>query len=218
MSGFSEENSTTGLEPVSLEYQEALEQLRLVNEVFVRSRRYRNLPGASGIAAGLLALGGGGLFWFRHQDVSAAPASFVLTWAVVWALAVGAHFFFSLRNANRRMEPLLSEVALLLGQTILPAVLAAFFLAAALYRLGQVELLAGMWTLLYGMGILSCRPYVDAWIGWFGWCFLLLGALHLLFFSQYPNEFMTLTFGTLHLGYGLRTNLADARENGGKWQ
>ena len=59
----------SSMEPASLDYQEALAQLRLVNDVFIRSRRYRNLPGASGFVAGGLALAGGSLFLWRWGSI-----------------------------------------------------------------------------------------------------------------------------------------------------
>jgi hypothetical protein len=193
------------------QYQEALEQLRLVNEIFVRTRRYRNLPGASGIVAGLLALAGGIAFRLAYGSVAAAPGAFVLTWTVVFLLALGAHLFFSLQNANRRLEPLVSEVALLLAQTIIPVQLVAIVVPLALYGAGDVEHMAGLWLLLYGLGVLSCRPYVDRWIGWFGWSFLLLGSAHLLLWPAHPNEFMTYGFGLTHLAYGAHATWADSR-------
>ncbi len=198
------------MESFSIEYHEAVDQLRVVNEIFVRSRLYRNLPGASGITAGLLALFGGTLFGWTYGSAADFPLAFIATWTLVWVLALMSHLFFSIRNANRRMEPVLSEVALLLAQTILPALAVAAILAVAMVRLGQVELLAGLWILVYGMGVLSCRPYVDPWIGWFGWSFLIIGSIHLVWLPGHSNGFMTLSFGLLHLGYGLRTSWIDA--------
>jgi hypothetical protein len=193
------------------QYEEALEQLRLVNEIFVRTRRYRNLPGASGIVAGLLALCGGTAFHLIYGSSAAAPGAFVLTWTVIFLLALSAHLFFSLQNANRRLEPLVSEVALLLAQTIVPVQLVAIIMPLALYRSGDVQHVAALWLLLYGLGVLSCRPYVDRWIGWFGWSFLLLGSVHLLVFPAYPNQFMTFGFGLTHLAYGIHATWAEGR-------
>jgi hypothetical protein len=193
------------------QFQEALEQLQLVNEIFVRTRRYRNLPGASGIFAGALALLGGTYFSMEYGSVVRAPGAFVTTWTVVFVLALSAHVYFSLRNANRRMEPLVSEVALLLAQTIIPVQVAAIVVPLALYHAGDAQHLAGLWLLLYGIGVLSCRPYVDSWIGWFGWSFIVLGSVHLLWLPQHQNEFMTFGFGLTHLVYGVRTSWVETR-------
>ena len=193
------------------QYQEALEQLRVVNEIFVRTRRYRNLPGASGIVAGALALIGGLSFSVLYGPAAVAPGAFVATWVVIFVLALAAHLFFSVQNANRRMEPLISDVVLLLAQTIVPVQLVAIVLPLALYRAGDVGHLAGLWLLLYGVGVLSCRPYVDRWVGWFGWSFLILGSIHLLFLPGHPNEFMTFGFGLTHLVYGVRMTWAEGK-------
>jgi hypothetical protein len=196
---------------LEVQYEEALDQLRLVNEIFVRSRRYRNLPGASGFVAGALALAGGTFFQATFGSVLRWPGAFAATWGIVFVLALSAHLLFSLRNANRRMEPLVSEVALLLARTIAPVQIAAIVVPLALYHAGQVQLLAGLWMLFYGIGVLSCRPYVDDWVGWFGWSFVGLGAVHMLFFPHLQNELMTLGFGLMHLAYGVRTAWVDAR-------
>jgi hypothetical protein len=193
------------------QYEEALDQLRLVNEIFVRTRRYRNLPGASGVVAGVLALTGGTAFRLIYGTVDAAPGAFVVTWTAIFLLALSGHLFFSLQNANRRMEPLVSEVALLLAQTIIPVQVVAVVVPIALYRAGDTQYLAGLWLLFYGIGVLSCRPYVDRWIGWFGWSFVLLGSVHMLLLPAHSNQFMTYGFGLTHLAYGALATWSDSR-------
>ncbi len=176
--------------------KEAEQTLSVIRTLMERSTCYTNLSGHAGIAAGLLTLVGCGLrIWLRTP--------FLTTWMGVLITTVGAVIFFTARLAQANGEPLWTRQARTVVMALLPAFGAALLLTLVLFRVGQQALLPGLWMLLWGVGALAMSFFTPRVISMLGATFLAAGTLVLLAPPVHDALSMGLTFGAIHLAYGI---------------
>jgi hypothetical protein len=72
-----------------------------------------------------------------------------------------------------------------------------------LARVGAVELLPGMWRLLYGTSVVTGGSYSVRPLPLMGAGFMLAGVLALLAPPSLGNLFMAAGFGGLHIAFGI---------------
>jgi hypothetical protein len=154
---------------------EALEQLDAIHEHLTKTEVYRGFT-----APGVALVGVVGLAAAAAQPwvVGAAPAAGVvaywLTVAGVGALlgggaAVHAYAVREDEYARRRTRRVLAQ--------FLPCVLAGGLVTAAFVRGGPdlVGYLPGAWAVVFGLGVISARPYLPRGIGLVGLGYVLAG-------------------------------------------
>jgi hypothetical protein len=83
-----------------------------------------------------------------------------------------------------------------------PAILAGALLTAVFFRAGAALFLPGMWLLLYGAGVVSGGSASVRIVPLMGACFMLAGALALLFPAWNPI-LLPAGFGGLHVLFGV---------------
>jgi hypothetical protein len=86
----------------------------------------------------------------------------------------------------------------------------AILLTIALARLGLTHLMAGVWLLLYGAGVVTGGAFSIPLLPAMGSSFLAIGTLA-LFIPARSDAFMALGFGGLHILFGALI----ARKHGG---
>jgi hypothetical protein len=92
-----------------------------------------------------------------------------------------------------------------------PPLVAGALLTAVLYRAQVVELIPGMWLLLYGVGIVTGGAFSVKIVPVMGLGFMLVGAAALFCPAAWGNSLMAAGFGGLHLIFGIII----ARRHGG---
>ena len=134
---------------------------------------YRATPVA---ASGALALAAG-LF----QRWSAPSAyGFVALWVATAAVSFGLNFFVIARaygTSPRQWERSLAFAALL---DLMPAMVGGTLLTVALVARDSVELLPGIWMIVYGIGVMASRRHIPRPCGWIGLAYVVAGAATLL--------------------------------------
>jgi hypothetical protein len=152
----------------------ALAQIEAIHEHLAKSevyRGWRSVPVAASGAIGLAAAA----WQSTHGPVD--PETFVRYWIAVAiaSLLVGCaeivwHYAARADAGDRR------RTRLVLGQ-FLPALAAAALVSAALLRLDPrtVAILPGVWSLLFGVAVLSARPYVPTAGLWVAAYYLIAG-------------------------------------------
>ena len=188
------------------------DNLRVIRRLMERGRRYEAITGRGALLAGVAALVVAGLVqWLAHASGFGRAWGFLIAWpALALACAAGllrAGLRIPARPNDVETERL-SSAARAVGRAVLPAyVLSAALTLAALSTL-HVMILPGAWAALHGIAILATAYHAPRRLVILGWIFLLSGAGMLaaigLFRLQVPpNLAMAITFGGLHLGYGL---------------
>ncbi len=126
--------------------------------------------------SGALALIAGVL----QRWLAPSPLGFVALWVATAALSFGLNFFVIARTygaSPRHWERSLAFAALL---DLMPAIVGGTALTVALVVLGSVELLPGMWMILYGTGVMASRRHVPRPCAWIGLAYVAAGAATLL--------------------------------------
>jgi len=109
------------------------------------------------------------------------PADFVLLWTMAALVGFGYIFFCIARQygaSPRRWERSLAFAAL---NDLSPAMFAGGLVTVALFGTGHIELLPGLWMVLFGTGILASRRHLPLAATLVGGLYLLAGAAVLAF-------------------------------------
>jgi hypothetical protein len=156
------------------------------------------VPGVGGVLMGATALGAAWL-------ASTQPT--VLAWLVVWiaeaALAVVIASAGIVIKSRRAGIPLLSGPGRKFMLSFVPPVGSAVLLTPALYALGAVDVIPGLWLLLYGAGVITAGTYSVRVVPLMGLAFMVLGAAALLSPPAIGDAFLAAGFGGLHIGFGV---------------
>jgi hypothetical protein len=186
--------------------EQAVENLRFIRETMERSTSFTAVPGKGGVAMGVSALVAAGL-----AARTTTPEMWLATWALeaLVALAIGA-LAVSLK-ARAANLPLLSGAGRKFALNLSPPLFAGAFLTVALYRLGLVGLLPGVWLLLFGVGVVTAGAFSVRTVPTMGVCFMALGAAALFAPPAWGNALLALGFGGVQIVFGVLI----ARRHGG---
>ena len=164
----------------------ALEQIADIHQHLAKGeiyRGWRSLPVASSGLVGVVAAA-----WQSASVRPVDPWNFTVFWLAVGTLSllvgcseIGWHYVARATATERRRS------RQVIGQ-FLPALVAGAFVTAALVRVspGLAVLLPGFWSLFFGVGIFSARPYVPRASGFVALYYWTAGLL-LLWMSQETN-------------------------------
>jgi hypothetical protein len=183
--------------------REAEQTLSVIRTLMERGTQYTHLSGHAGIAAGVLTLLGSFLR-MRYGT------PFMPTWMGVLAAASASTVLFTAALARSHGEPVWTRQARTVTLALLPSLCCALILTAVLGRVGQSALLPGIWMLLWGVGALAMSFFTPRVISLLGITFLAAGTLTLTTGITNDALTMALTFGAIHLGYGVILTLAPA--------
>jgi hypothetical protein len=185
--------------------REAEQTLEVIRTLMERGTRYTNLSGHAGIAAGLCALVGCALREWAHTP-------FVPTWLGVLVAASAATAFFTSRMAAKNGEPLWTRQARTVTLALLPSLISALLLTGVLWRAGEEQLLPGVWMLQWGVGALAISFFTPRVMWGLGVTFMAAGAVALLTPPARDVLTMGMTFGVIHLLYGVALTISPRSE------
>lgn len=185
---------------------QAMDNLRYIREAMEWSSSFTAVPGRGGvligvtafIAAWMASLMGGGHRWMM-----------VWGWELPLALAIGG--IAMKRKARAARQKLLSGPGRKFTLSLAPPLIAGAMISFALARVHSLDVLPGVWLLLYGVGVVSGGVYSVRVVPVMGFCFMLLGGLALCAPVRYGNLLMAAGFGGVHIVFGLLI----ARRHGG---
>jgi hypothetical protein len=185
---------------------QAMENLRFIRETMERSTSFTAVPGKGGVAMGVTALAAAGI-------AARVPTAelWIATWglAALVALAIGvAAMSLKARAANL---PLFSAAGRKFALSLSPPLLAGAFLTVALYHQGLVAPLAGLWLLLYGVGVVTAGTFSVRVVPLMGLCLMVLGVAALFSPASWGNAYLAAGFGGVHIIFGTLI----ARRHGG---
>ncbi len=195
-------------EPPAL-HDKAIQDLSFIRRTMEGASSFTDVPGYGLVAIGATALVTAGL-----AEGQQARAAWLTTWLAEAAVAVGIASAMMWRKMRRRTNgagfPRLSVPArkFLLG--LLPALTAGAVLTWALYapallpfgKQSPAPHLAGMWMLLYGVGIATAGMFSVRAVPLMGLAFMGLGTLALAAPSLNANLMLALGFGVVQMGFG----------------
>ncbi len=194
-----------------MQLEHAEHTLETIRTLMDRSQRYEHLSGYSGLLAGGAALVGCATLGLKLLPFG-PRLDFAVVWSAVFAVAFAGHLLVTFGRARQRGEPVWSRQA----RTVLLAVLPSFGVSLAItvlmWRLDRLDLLPGLWLLLYGCGALATSFFAPRSIAWLGATCLAIGTVSLMALPGHPVLTMAIGFGATHVGFGVAVLVAEGRE------
>ena len=187
-----------------------IDDLKAIREMMEKSSKFLSLNGLSGIMTGLTAIAGAAFAYIfllqdpEHSGLSSLQEiSILLTDAIVVIfISIGFGFYFSLKKARKNNQKFFNKVTIrTLYNLGIPLVAGGIFALIFLYR-GDVEILASITLIFYGLALVNASKYTFDEIHYLGITEIVLGLAAALFL-YYGIILWTIGFGVCHIIYGL---------------
>jgi hypothetical protein len=191
-------------EPVPID-RRAADNLRFIRDTMERTASFTAVPGWGGVIIGASAVAAGMVAAGR------LPQAQFMIWLAeaVVAMSIGA---WAVRSKSKRLAfSLQSKAARRALLSFMPPLIAGGVLTLVLMRAGHLEILPGLWLLLYGAAVVTGGAFSVRIVPFMGLCCMGLGAVSLLSPAVLGNLFLTLGFGVVHMVFGIII----ARRHGG---
>ena len=184
-------------EPVAI-HSRAIDNLRYIRETMESASAFTAVPGWGGVAMGVSAL---------VAAIAASRTSSTEIWLLIWIVDALAAFFVGGLTMGHKARSAGVRVSRGAGRRFLlglgPPLLAAVTLTVVLYRADAVEVIPGMWLMLYGTAVLTGGTFSVRTVPVMGAAFVVLGLVAFAAPFSWANGLMALGFGGLHIVFGL---------------
>jgi hypothetical protein len=183
-------------EPIPIDAR-AADHLRYIRETMESAAEFTAVPGWGGVTMGMTALG---------AAVLAARQTSPLGWVAIWlaeafvAVAIAAPA--TATKARRANSSLFSGPGRKFVLSFAPPIVVGGLLTIALFHLGAVSALPGVWLLLYGTAIVTGGAFSVRAVPIMGMCLMALGAGALFAPASWGNLFMATGFGLVQIAFG----------------
>lgn len=193
----------------------SLDDLSQIRSIMERSKKFLSLSPWAAIMAGVYALCGAGLFYWKiyfspvliYGQLKAGETSPILSTLFfialsVFVLAAGTGIWLNARKAKKAGEKLWSKSAVRLLVNFAIPMLAGGIFVIVLFLRGYYGLMAASTLLFYGMALLNAGNFTFSDVRSLGISEIIVGLLAAIF----PGKglfFWAIGFGVLHLIYGI---------------
>lgn len=179
-------------------HDHAAENLVFIREAMERAGSWTAVPGWGAVVMGLAGLAASII-----APMQATPVAWLVTWLAAAAVAAAAGLVAILIKSRQFGVPFFSRPARQFALSFSPAILAGSLLTVQCFRSGAVELLPGLWLLLYGAGVAAGGTFSVRIIPLIGILFLFLGAIALFTPPLVGHICLGLGFGGLNIIFGI---------------
>ena len=175
----------------------AAENLVYIRQAMERSATFTSIPGAGGVAMGVVALAASPL---------AARQPSEDRWLTVWLGAAAIAAIVGLIAMARKAQRSGSTLTGAIGRRFALGMAAPFVAGAAItYELWAVRsftVMAPAWLLLYGAGVLTGGIFSVPIVRAIGLCFMALGIAAIVSPPEWGTVWLGIGFGGLHIVFG----------------
>jgi len=200
-----------------MDHDEAQLRMQEIQRIMERATLWTLLPGTSAIIGGLLVLAGCAASYamFRSIDFAdmlgmslSAQVGFCVMWFMIGVIGLLAEAVLTARAAKRQGFSPTIRSAKLVTFSMTPSVVVAMvltvkFLIPVEPRPEEIRYIVPVWMMLYGTGVYTAGLFSIRAPRVLGLVFIATGAVALLAFPQYGVVTAALSFGLLHIVFGL---------------
>ena len=175
----------------------AAENLVFIRQAMERSATFTSIPGAGGVAMGIVALAASAL-------ASAQPTGdqWLAAWLGAAAIAAVVGLFAMARKARRAGVTLTGATARRFALGMAAPFVAGAAITYELWAVRNFTVMAPSWLLLYGAGVLTGGIFSVPIVRAIGVCFMALGIAAIATPPEWGNVWLAIGFGGLHVGFG----------------
>ncbi len=188
---------TPSREPIPIDAR-AADHLRYIRETMERAAEFTAVPGWGGVAMGITALAAALL-----ASRQGTPGGWAAVWLAEAFVAVAIAAPSAATKARRANSSLFSGPGRKFVLSFAPPIVVGGLLTVALFQLGHLSALPGVWLLLYGTAIVTGGAFSVRAVPIMGLCLMGLGAAALFAPAHWGNLFMAAGFGVVQIGFGL---------------
>jgi hypothetical protein len=192
-------------EPPAL-HARAMDNLAFIRDTMEAAGSFTAVSGWGMVAVGIIAAVAGVIASAQHSVLES-----IYVWIAAAVLAPAVMMWAIVRKARRARMPLLSGPGRKFVLSFSPPMLVGALLTIVLYRAGLVEIIPGMWLLLYGTAVVAGGAFSVKIVPVMGICFMLAGTLAVFAPTTWNDWIMAAAFGGLHIAFGIPI----ARRHGG---
>jgi len=176
----------------------AADHLRYIRETMESAAEFTAVPGWGGVAMGATALGAA--FLAARQTSS---GSWLAVWLAEFFVAVAIAAPAAATKARRANSSLFRGPGRKFVLSFAPPIVVGGLLTLALFQLGAVAALPGVWLLLYGTAIVTGGAFSVRAVPIMGLCLMALGTMALFTPAAWGNLFMAAGFGLVQIAFGV---------------
>ena len=174
------------------------DHLRYIRETMENAAEFTAVPGWGGVAMGVTALGAAAL-----AARQGTPRSWLAIWLVEVFVAVTIAASTAATKAKRANSSLFTGPGRKFALSFAPPIFVGGLLTFALFQLGAIAVLPGVWLLLYGAAIVTGGAFSVRAVPILGVCMMMLGTFALFLPAHWGNYFMAAGFGVVHIAFGV---------------
>ena len=196
---------------------EAQARMQEIQRIMERATLCTLLPGTAAILGGLLVLAGCGVSYamFRSLDFADmlkmtinAQVMFCVMWFGIGVLGVVIEVVLTARAAKRQELSPTVRSAKVAAFSMTPSVVVAMVLTVKFLipfepRPEEIQYIVPVWMMLYGTGVYTAGLFSIRPPRILGLTFIAMGIIALLGFQQYGLVSAALSFGLLHVVFGI---------------
>jgi predicted lysophospholipase L1 biosynthesis ABC-type transport system permease subunit len=184
--------------------EKQLEDLKAIREMMEKSSKFLSLSGLSGVMAGVTAIAGAAVayFYILGQARTVAVPMLIIDALLTLAISISFGIVFSARKAKKSKLKFVNSVTLKIAYTLAIPLATGGILSLILIYRDQIELVAAITLIFYGLGLVHASKYTLDEIHYLGITEIILGILAAIFL-YHGIIFWTIGFGLCHIIYGL---------------
>jgi hypothetical protein len=200
-----------------MDVDEAKARMQEIQRIMERATLFTLLPGMSAIVGGILVLAGCAVSYamFRSLDFAdilhlslSSQAAFCVMWFLIGVIGVLLEVVFTARAARRQQlvpadRPMRVAAFSLTPSVVVAMVLTFKFLIPLEPKAEEIQYIVPVWMMLYGTGVYTAGLFSIRPPRVLGLTFLAMGVVALLGFPGYGVVSAALSFGLLHIVFGL---------------
>lgn len=175
----------------------AAEHLRFIRNTIEAAQTFTTIPGKGCIAMGIAAITAAIL-----EGIPSLARHWLPIWLTAAVVSCAVALFFMEQKARVQGLSLRRAVATRFFLTLAPAFVAGGILTVALTDAVGRETIAGIWLLLYGVGIAACGLFSISVVLIAGFAFMGLGTVALAAPAAWAPWLLGAGFGGIHLALG----------------
>jgi hypothetical protein len=182
--------------PAPIEVKAAAD-LNYIRQTMERASSFTAVPGWGGVAMGLVAIAATVI-----SGRAATPDAWIMTWVGTALVATLIGMVTMVGKARADHQSIGSAPGRRFVLSLLPPMIAGAIASVAIYGGGHVELLPGLWLLLYGAGVVTGGTYSVQIVPVMGLCFMALGTATLFMPFETGQVMLGVGFGGIHIVFG----------------